>query len=65
MKEIDIAFSELIQKRKWYEATGVDRRSAARDKRRFREGELSLERMRYYLIAAGYECVQSELWLRK
>ena len=48
--------------RGWYKNTSYDRRKAAEGKKRFKIGILPDSLKREYLKAAGYVCVQPELW---
>lgn len=57
------AFKELIQQRKWYVNSLRSPVQAKNDKADFLKGKkIPEERMRNYLSAAGWVCVQQELW---
>lgn len=62
---INEAFSCLILEKGWYKKSGVTRQIASRDKMRFLKGNLADEKIRMYLKAAGWECVQKESWNKK
>lgn len=59
---LDKSFERLIQDRSWYKNSAYPRKIAYWDKKLFLEGKLSDARKREYLKAAGYVCVQIELW---
>ena len=62
-KSLKLAFSELIETRKWYEHSLRSPIQAKNDKAKFLKGErLSEEQMRDYLSAAGWICIQEEEW---
>ena len=58
------AFSFLIKIPVWYKDSGVLKQIAYRDKRRFLSNELPEERMRFYLVAAGWRREQEESWIK-
>jgi hypothetical protein len=62
-KTINECFAEVIQRRAWYKDTGVDRKTAFREKERFEAGELAESKIRFYLSHAGYKLYQPELWV--
>ena len=64
-KTLEECFADLITGRAWYKRTGVDRKTAYRDKLYFQNGELPENKMRYYLTHAGYIMCQPELWIKK
>ena len=62
-KTLEDAFRELIMRSKWYEHSLRSQIQAKNDKAKFLRGEkLPEEQMRDYLSAAGWICVQIELW---
>ena len=65
-KDVQLCFSEIIEKRGWYLTTHDDRKKASLHKRKFIEGSLGIEIIRTYLENSGYECTQrAELWKKK
>ena len=58
------SFEELIKQRNWYKDSGIDRKTAYRDKLYFLNGELSEKKIRHYLSKAGYSPYQEELWIK-
>lgn len=60
------AFRNLIARRAWHKPSGVDPRLAWRDKANFLKGKnIPESKMRMYLHAAGWFCVQQEEWTDK
>lgn len=56
-------FSELIKTRKWYEHSPRSPFQAKKDKSVFLRGKkVAEERIRDYLLAAGYKIIQNEQW---
>ena len=64
-KILNECFAELVKHRNWYENTGVNRKTAYRDKKYFENGELSENKIRFYLSHAGYKLYQPEMWINK
>lgn len=57
------SFRELIKQRKWYVNSLRSPIQAKYDKATFQKGgKVPEERIRDYLAAAGWKCVQPELW---
>lgn len=62
-KTLEEAFGELINKRKWYVDSLRSPIQAKNDKAAFKKGKkIPEERLRDYLSAAGWKCVQEEKW---
>jgi len=68
-KTLNECFAELLKKSTgyplptWYKNTGVDRKTAYRDKVLFEKGELAESKIRFYLSHAGYKLYQPEMWV--
>lgn len=64
-QKLEEAFRQLIGVRKWYVNSLRSPIQAKNDKAKFLKGEkVPEERIRDYLAAAGWVCVQDELWER-
>lgn len=62
-KTLKESFRELIKERKWYEHSLSSPIQAKNDKAKFLKSEkLDEEKMRDYLSAAGWACIQVEEW---
>lgn len=62
---LEDSFRELIKQRKWYVNSLRSPIQAKYDKATFQKGgKVPEERIRDYLAAAGWKCVQPELWER-
>lgn len=60
---LEDSFRELIKQRKWYVNSLRSPIQAKYDKATFQKGgKVPEERIRDYLAAAGWKCVQPELW---
>lgn len=60
---LEDAFHELIKQRKWYVNSLRSPIQAKYDKATFlKGGKVPEERIREYLAAAGWKCIQVELW---
>lgn len=60
---LEDAFHELIKQRKWYVNSLRSPIQAKYDKAIFlKGGKVPEERIREYLAAAGWKCIQVELW---
>lgn len=60
---LEDSFRELIKQRKWYVNSLRSPVQAKYDKATFQKGgKVPEERIRDYLAAAGWKCVQPELW---
>ena len=60
---LEEAFRELIKQRKWYIYSLRSPVQAKNDKATFlKGGKIPEERIRNYLSAAGWKCIQPELW---
>lgn len=60
---LEDAFRELVKKRKWYINSLRSPIQAKNDKLAFLKGKkVPEERIRDYLSAAGYTCVETEKW---
>ena len=64
-KTLNECFAELTERRAWYKNSGVDRKTAYRDKLYFQKGELAESKIRFYLTHAGYKLYQPEMWIEK
>lgn len=62
-KTLEEAFRELTKQRKWYANSLRSPAQAIYDKAAYLKGKkIPEERMREYLSAAGWQCVQEEKW---
>lgn len=55
-------FTKIIQKRKWYEGSGMNRLLAAKTKQNFLKGELSEAKQTEILLKLGYKISSPQLW---
>lgn len=55
-------FAQVIQKRKWYDRTGMNRLLAAKTKENFRKGDLSEAKQTEILLKLGYQINSPQLW---
>lgn len=62
--KLEEAFAALIKERVWYLPSGVDKRTACRDKKTFSSGgKIPEDRIRKYLQhSPKWQCVQDESW---
>lgn len=56
------AFSEFTRKRFWYKKIGLTQSHAAMLKMRFKNNELTNDKIRELLTKAGYKLVSEEMW---
>lgn len=56
------AFAQLIHKRGWYNDCGIAYTTANNLAKRFKDGNLSQEKMDEVLIKAGFKVVQEKQW---